>query len=253
MSGNSEDPVDAYWDFVQRVLKSLDLVQVREAGSLIADSLKVGGIIHAFGTGHSSLLAQEIFYRAGGLVAINPILDVRLGFERGATESTEFERSSEAADEIVRLAGFEQRDVGIVISNSGRNALPVEMALRMKAAGMKVVALTSLAYSRASVSRHASGKRLFEIADCVLDNHCPPGDASIEVPGMPAKMGPLSTIVGAAILHGAVIEAARQLAVLGKPPAVLISVNVGTSSVWDLKDQLAPYASRIRYYRPGGL
>ncbi len=252
MSANSLDPLEAYFASARALLQSLDFSAMRQAASLIAVALESGGILQAIGTGHSSLLAQEIFYRAGGLVAVNPILDGRLGFERGATESTEFERSTEAAEELARLAGFEARDAGIVISNSGRNALPVEMALRMKAARMKVIALTSLAHSRASTPRHPSGKCLFEIADCILDNHCPSGDAVVEVPGLPAKMGPLSTIAGAALLHGTLIEAARQLAARGKPPAVLVSANVGTGAVQDLKNLLAPYASRIRYYRPGG-
>jgi uncharacterized phosphosugar-binding protein len=247
-----QDPLEAYFASAKVLLEALDLSAMRQAASLISAALERGGILHVIGTGHSSLLAQEIFYRAGGLVAVNPILDVRLGFERGATESTEFERSFEVASELASSAGFEARDAGIVISNSGRNALPVEMALRMKAAGMKVIALTSLAHSRASASRHPSGKRLFEVADCVLDNHCPPGDASVEIPGLPAKMGPLSTIAGATILHGMLIEAARQLAAQGKPPAVLVSANVGAGAVKDLKNQLAPYSSRIRYYRPGG-
>jgi uncharacterized phosphosugar-binding protein len=252
MLQGAEDPLEAYFASIRALLKSLDLACVRQAAEVIAAALEGGGIVHAFGTGHSSLLAQEIFYRAGGLVAVNPILNVRLGFENGATESTEFERSPEAASELVRSAGFERGDIGIVISNSGRNALPVEMALRMKAAGMKVVALTSLAHSRQVGSRHPSEKRLFEVADLVLDNHCPPGDAAVRIPGLPAAMGPLSTIAGAAILHATLIETARLLVARGKPPAVLVSANMGSGRVEDLRELLAPYARRIRYYQAGG-
>lgn len=206
--------------------------------------------MHAFGTGHSSLLAQELFYRAGGLVAINPILDPRLGFERGAIESTEFERDLNAAGDLAATVGFRSGDAGIVISNSGRNALPVEMALRMKTAGMAVIALTNLEQSKASSSHHPSAKRLFEIADVVLDNHCPPGDAAIEIAGIPHPLGPVSTIVGAAILHAVIIEAASRLAEKNTPPATFVSANTGSVTTEDLRFLTAPFQDRIKYYRP---
>ncbi len=251
MPANETDPVDQYFRAIRTVLDSIDFTQLRAAGTLIAAALDSGGIIHTFGSGHSWLLSQEVFCRAAGLVAINPILDSRLGFEYGALEGTEFERSIEAAEELSKLAGFEANDVGIVISNSGRNALPIEIAMRMKAAGMKVIAMSSMQHSRSVPSRHASGRRLFEIADLILDNHCPPGDASVQLVSLPAPMGPLSTISGAAILHATLIEAARQLAVRGRPPSVFVSANVDDASAGDVKAQIAPYARRIRYYHLG--
>jgi uncharacterized phosphosugar-binding protein len=248
----SLSPSQTYLETAHSVLNRIDTESVRRAAGLIADSIAAGGVVHLFGSGHSSLLAQEVFYRAGGLMAINPILDPRLGFEKGAVESTEFERSLEGAQELSERAGFQGKDAGIVISNSGRNALPVEMALRMKQAGMTVIALTNLDQSRSAEARHPSGKRLFEVADAILDNHCPSGDAAVHIPGIPHAIGPLSTVVGAAILHSVLLEAAANLVGKGISPGVLASANVGNVTPASMRQVLSAYAGRIRYYREGG-
>ena len=245
-------PSQRYLSIAESVLNRIDRDSISRAAEGVAEAIGRGGVVYLFGSGHSSLLAQEVFYRAGGLVAINPLLDPRLGFEKGAVESTEFERSLEGADELAGKAGFQAGDAGIVISNSGRNALPVEMALRMKQAGMKVIALTNLAQSRSAESRHPSGKRLFEAADEILDNHCPAGDAAVRIPEVPHALGPLSTVVGAAILHLVLLDAAAALVRKGITPAVLSSGNVGSVGPSSLRQQVSPYAGRIRYYRNGG-
>lgn len=249
---NTRPSSQVYLSAAHAALDRIDVESLMRAASLIAEAIAGGGIVHLFGSGHSSLLAQEVFYRAGGLIAINPILDPRLGFEGGAVESTEFERSPDGADELTAKAGFQPGDAGIVISNSGRNALPIEMVLRMKGAGLKVIALTNLEQSRSAESRHPSGKRLFEIADELLDNHCPSGDAAVTISGIPHAIGPLSTVVGAAILHSVLIEAAAVLAGKGTMPGVLASANIGNVTPASVRQQLSAYASRIRYYREGG-
>ncbi len=243
---------EQYLNTVLEILCHIDLAEISRAAQIIASALESGGIIHTFGTGHSSLLAQEVFYRAGGLVAVNPVLDSRLGFEHGAVESTEFERQLAAADELEVAAGFRRGDAGIVISNSGRNALPVELVLRMKAAEMTVIALTSVEQSKAASSRHPSGKRLFEVADFTLDNHCPPGDAAISVPGLEHPLGPVSTVAGATILHCVLLDAAEKLAQKGNPPATFVSANLGERSAEELRRLMAPFQDRIRYYRSAG-
>lgn len=242
-------PAMQFFDAIRASLGCVQMKQVCDAAEIVAEALGQGMIVHTFGTGHSSLLAQELFYRAGGLAAVNPILDPRLGFERGAFESTAFERSAEGAGDLARQAGFRAGDAGIVISNSGANPLPIEMALLMKAAGLKVIGLTNVEQSRGSASRHSSGKRLFEIADSVLDNHCPPGDAAIEIEGLPQRLGPLSTIIGASILHAVVLEAAALLAAKGISPATLSSANVPGPSAGNLRTLTDPYRDRIRYFR----
>lgn len=246
------DSAAAYLEAARSALSRVETDQIIESANAVAVSLEAGGIVHLFGTGHSSLLAQEVFYRAGGLVAINPILDPRLGFERGVIESTEFERSMDAARELAGTTSFRNRDIGVVISNSGRNTLPIEMALKMRAAGLRVIALTNLEHSQTLSSRHPSGHRLFEVADFVLDNHCPQGDAAVTVSGIPHAMGPVSTIVGAAILHAMFLQAAEQMAARGKPPETFVSANVGEVSLDFLRALVAPYQDRIPYYRPTG-
>lgn len=243
------ESAEQYLHTVRDILAELELQQILPAAEVVATSLRNGGLIHMFGSGHSLLLAVEVFFRAGGLVAVNPILDQRLQFEGGVIESTEFERTTGAAEELARAAGFRAGDIGVVASNSGRNALPVEIAVRMLSAGMKVIALTNLSQSKSGKSLHKSGKRLFEIADVVLDNHCPSGDAAVSIPGIPARMGPVSTIAGSALLHSVFIEAAAQLASEGKAPDVFESVNVGAGSLDGLRSLVARYQDRIRFYR----
>lgn len=243
------ESAERYLGSVKGVLAELELEQIVAASSLVAASLRNDGLIHVFGAGHSLLLAIEVFFRAGGIAAVNPILDRRLQFDGGVIESTEFERSPDAARELATVAGFRAGDLGIVISNSGRNVLPIEIALEMRRAGMRVIALTNLAQSRAGISMHSSGKRLFEVADAVLDNHCPVGDAAVAIPGIAAPMGPLTTIAGAALLHGALIEAAARLASEGHAPEVFQSVNVGPGELDELCAMVARYEGRIRFYR----
>jgi uncharacterized phosphosugar-binding protein len=242
-------PGERYLNSVHATLEKLELQQVLSAAELVADALQAGRLIHVFGGGHSALLAQEVFYRAGGLVAVRPMLDRRLQFEDGILQSTEFERMPGAALELAVAAEFRSGDVGIVASNSGRNVLPVEMACHMRAAGMKVIALTNLRQSREGKSLHPSGKRLFECADAVLDNHCPIGDAAVTISGIAAAMGPVSTIAGAALLHAVFIQAAAQLVGRGTVPAVFQSANVGDGSLDEVRSLIAPFQDRIKYYR----
>ncbi|TAM82059.1 MAG: SIS domain-containing protein [Acidobacteria bacterium] len=157
MTAYHTDPVEQYLSAARDLLASIGFTQIRSAGVLAATVLGPGGIIHIFGSGYSGLLAQEVFYRGGELVAVNLILDPRLGFGLGALESTAFERGLDAAEELTESAGFEPGDVGIVISNSGRNALPVKIALRMKAAGMAVIVLANLERSRSEPSWQTAG------------------------------------------------------------------------------------------------
>lgn len=242
-------PAREYLEELRRGLARLQERDLAPAAAAIAAALASGGVLHVFGCGHSALLAQEVFFRAGGLVAVNPILDSRLGFEHGALASSRFERGIAAAGELAAQADFRAGDAGLVISNSGRNGLPVELALRMRQAGVKVIALTNVEQSRAAPSRHPSGQRLFEVADVVLDNGVPAGDAAIRVPGISTAMGPASTALGAALLHALLIEAAAQLAAAGRPPAVFPSANVEGVTLDDLRALMAPCALRIRYYR----
>ena len=221
--------------------------EVERAGRLVAEALAAGGIVHTFGTGHSHLIADEAFFRAGGIAAINPILDERLIFLKGALESTRAERESGLAQGLIELEIVRPEDVAIIISNSGRNAAPVEMALEMKARGVKVIAITNLQQSRASAPRHSSGKRLYELADVAVDNCVPVGDALLAVPGLNSRLGPSSTVAGAAVINSIIIEAVAELLRRGEAVPVLPSANVEGTTEETLGQILSRYRGRIKY------
>jgi uncharacterized phosphosugar-binding protein len=241
---------EVYLAEAARALERLSQQQgasIAAAAGAIANALEADGVLHVFGCGHSHLLAEEAFYRAGGLAAVNPILDPRLMFQQGALASTHAERESGYAARILEREDVRAVDVAIVASNSGRNAVPIEMALELRARGVTVIAITSLAHAQAVAARHASGRKLYEIADIVVDTGIAAGDAAITLPGTKLKMGPLSTVVGAALVHAIVIEAAVLLVQRGHDPRVLPSANLDTTSQEDLERALSRYTGRIRY------
>ena len=241
---------ESYVEGLQAVLDRIKREQasnIKSAGQLVAVAISAGGVIHTFGTGHSHLIADEAFFRAGGVAAINPILDERFIFLKGALESTRAERENGLARELIASEDVRTEDAAIIISNSGRNAVPVEMALEMKARGVKLIAITNLEQSRASAPRHSSGKRLFELADVAIDNCGVSGDAFFSLPGLETKIGPSSTVAGAAIINSIIVEAVSELLRRGERVPVLPSANVEGVSEETLKGILAPYKGRIRY------
>lgn len=239
-----------YIDGLRAILERIKHEQagnIGQAGKILADSISNGGIIHAFGTGHSHIIAEEAFFRAGGIAAVNPILDERLIFLKGALESTRAERESGLARSLIERESVKPEDAAIIISNSGRNAAPVEMALEMKERGARVIAITNLEQSRSTVSRRASGEKLYELADVAIDNCVPTGDALLKLDGLNSRTGASSTVAGAAIIHSIIIEALSELIKKGINPPVLQSANVEGTTADTLREVLSRYQSRIRY------
>ncbi len=181
------------------------------AAKLIAGTLERGGVLHVFGSGHSHMLGEELFNRRGGLVPVNPIVD-RVG---GSTENL-------PGYGKVLLEGHDLRpgEVLVVVSTTGVSVLPIEVALEAKARGLKVVAVTSRAYSRKMRQHHPSAKRLYDVADVVLDNLVPRGDTIAVVPGLPQPVGPSSSILGMALVNAVVVEAIALLAQVGFDPPI---------------------------------
>lgn len=249
MNNNIEIYIDGLKEVLDRI-KNGQQENIRRAGHIVAGSLGRGGVIHTFGTGHSHIISEEMFFRAGGIAAVNPILDERLIFLKGALESTRAEREEGLAQKLIAREDVRDTDAAIIISNSGRNAVPVEMALEMKKRGAKVIAITSLEPSRATTARWSGGKKLYEVADLAIDNCVPPGDAFIKLDGLVSKTAASSTVGGAAIVHSIVIAALEELLAAGKPTPVLQSANVAGSSADVLKAALEPYRGRIRYIDP---
>ncbi len=238
-----------YFDSLLEILGQIATRQadvIQQAGSMAADAIAQGGVVHTFGSGHSHMISEEAFFRAGGLAAVNPILDETLIFLHGAVESTRAERRSGFAQTLLALEDVRPVDVAIVISNSGRNAVPIEMALCMKGLGIKVIAITNPQQAATSPSRHASGKYLYEVVDLVIENCIPVGDAVLELPGLSQRMGPSSTVAGAAIINAVMIEAAACLQARGIRVPVISSANVGAGALADIEASLAEWTPRVR-------
>lgn len=245
----AETTFQKYIEALQEILKRIQreqAVPIQEAGILIAQVLSRGGILHTFGTGHSHLIAEEAFFRAGGLVPVNPILDGRLAFLAGALESTRAEREQGYAKSLLLREQIQAGDAAILISNSGSNCAPVEMALEMRVRGVHIVAITNVSQSSQSASRHSSGKRLFELADIVIDTCVPRGDALLALPGLAYPIGASSTIAGSAIVNSVMIETAAELLRQGQKTPVLPSANLPDTTEESLSALLRPYANRIR-------
>ena len=218
-----------------------------EAAKAMTDAVADGGMIYIFGCGHSAALSMEVFYRAGGLMLVQPIFDERVLLHRlPVTETSEWERKEGWAPEVFEESGARPGDVIIVLSTSGRNGAPIDVALSAKAAGLTVIAITSRAYAGSVPSRHSSGKRLHEAADIIIDNHSSPGDAEIALPGLEQKAGPMSTAVGAAILQGLVVETIGSLLERGETPPVFVSANLPGGDEHN-QAALARYRERLRY------
>lgn len=200
--------------------------KVDEAGALVANAIMNKGFVYTFGTGHSHMMAEELFYRAGGLARIYPILEDALMLHNGAIKSTEMERLGGYAELILDRFDCTEKDCLIIASNSGRNAVNIEMVHAAHKKGMKVIALTNLTHSKAQPSRHVSGKKLFELADVVIDNQGCLGDASIAIPEINRNIAATSTSLGAMLLHAVVISAVEQMIEKGHVPEVFSSSNL---------------------------
>jgi len=193
---------------------------ISQLAPVLGRSVADGGVVHTFGSGHSEIVAREIIGRAGGLVCVNGITDPTGGFIEnlpgyGTALAGRYDRQYQL------LAG----EVVIVISNSGKNGAPIDVARYARQKGLKVIALTSLAMSRVTPSQHPDGKRLFEVADHVLDNGGVPGDAIVEV-AEGVHAGPTSTLLGCSVLNWLMLATVDWLRANGHPPPLLRSQNL---------------------------
>jgi uncharacterized phosphosugar-binding protein len=221
---------------------------IQKAADLFVRALTRGGVIHAFGSGHSEAVAMEIAGRAGGLVPTNRLAlrDIVLygGAPREALDRYDLERDPAVARTILDLAPVEPGDLFVVISNSGVNGVVVELASLVKERGHDLVAITSLAHTGAVASRHPSGRKLADLADVVLDNRAPYGDAVLPLPGGGAA-GAVSTITSALLAQLVVARTVRDLLDAGEMPPVYLSANVPGGDEHNLRLE-ARYAGRLR-------
>lgn len=246
----SELSADAYLRVVTESVERVSASQragVAEAADLIVAALRAGGVVHAFGSGHSEAFAMEIAGRAGGLVPTNRIALrdlVIFGGEPPSVLGPMLERDPTVAQRLYELAPVRPEDVFVFASNSGVNGSIVELATLVKERGHGLVAVTSLAHSAGVESRHPSGRKLADIADVVLDNGAPYGDAVLELPGGTAT-GAVSTITSALLAQMVVAEVVRTLLEAGQTPPLYRSVNVVGGDEHN-RELEARYAGRIR-------
>ncbi len=239
--------------YIPTVLKLLQETYERQqetlatAATWIADALQEDHLVYVFGASHSGIITEELVYRAGGLVPISPIFIPGLTCDvRPITLTSSLERLDGYALRAMQEIPIVEGDVLIVHSVSGRNAAPVEVALYGKQKGAKVIGLTSLDYSQSVSSRSQTGLRLFEIADLVIDNGAPKGDAIVQLEGFAQPVAPVSTVLGAALINAVIAEACAILHERGQTPPVFMSANLEGGDAHNAR-LMARYRGRVLY------
>lgn len=228
MSDATPSPGLEYLATAQRLIARLateEWPQLSAAADALVEALAAGRTVHAFGTGHSHMLAEELFYRAGGLVRVSPILFEGLMLHSSAWLSTSLERLPGLADALLDDHQIAPGDVVFVASNSGSNIVTSELVSGMQKRGATVIALTSIAHASSSEARSTGLPKLHELADIVIDNGGVVGDAAVSIEGFDQRVAPTSTVVGAAALNAIVAETVARLVARGIVPEVYTSSN----------------------------
>ncbi len=202
---------------------------IQQTADWFAASILAGRMVHLFGAGHSRILVEEMWPRYGSFPGFHPIVELSLTFHNGVVgangqrQAMFLENTPGLAARILRNFVLSRADSALVVSSSGCNTVPIEMAEGFRQWGMKVVALVSRHHAAASTSRHPQGHKLPDCADLVLDTGAPAGDAMVDVPGLETPVSPGSTVGGCLVVNALKAEVARRLAAAGSPPKVLTS------------------------------
>jgi len=240
--------------YISEIIKLLQKIAEEEeeainnAANMMADAIQNGQRIFAFGCTHSSITVQDIIYRAGGLMLVNPVyapglssLDVHPN-----TITSAIERLQGYAEVVLDNHPIQKGDVLIVVSVSGRNAVPIEMAKIAKERGIKVIGITSQKYTGEVESRHPSGKKMYEFADIVLDNKVEKGDAVLSAEGVPTRFTPASGITSIAVLQSLTTATIEELLSRGFTPPIFIAANVDGGAEHNQR-MLEKFRDRIFY------
>ena len=200
---------------------------IRTVADVFAKTILAGRMVHVFASGHSRIMVEEMWPRYGSFPGFNPIVELSLTFHNlvvganGQRQAMFLENVSGLAERILRNFDITPIDSALVISSSGCNTVPIEMASLFRERGVKVAALISRAHADASTSNHASGKKLHDFADYVLDTGAPAGDAMVKIDGLDTPVSPASTIGGCMVINALKAEIADRLTRAGQPPKVL--------------------------------
>lgn len=218
-----------YFDEVLKILDEIETTQaeqIQRAGEIVADCIAKDGLLHTFGAGHSHLLAEDVFFRAGTLVPIHAIFEPSMAGHMHATKSTYMEKVEGAGEIILDYHRVAPPDALLVISNSGNNAAPIEVAMGAQERGVEVIAVLSRQYMDSLEPRHSSGQKLADFADVVIDNCGRVGDVCVHYNGLEPGVGPTSTVAGAFIINAVLAQAVENLLRRGISPPVFWSGNL---------------------------
>jgi uncharacterized phosphosugar-binding protein len=219
-------------DYLQKCRQLVDIVEtqlpeINRAADWFAQTILAGRMVHLFGSGHSRILVEEMWPRYGSFPGFNPIVELSLTFHNlvvganGQRQAMFLENVSGLAERILRNFALRPSDSALVVSSSGCNVVPIEIAAGFQKRGVKVVAIVTRRHSEAGVSRHPEGKKLQDFADLVLDTGAPAGDAMVRVPGLDTPVSPGSTVGGCLLVNAIKAETAARLVAAGHPPIVL--------------------------------
>ena len=232
---------------IYTLLEKLENTQeqtIDQVAEVCAETIAGGGLLYFFGTGHSHMIAEEPFFRAGGLACVYPILETDLMLHEGASKSSGYERLEGLGNLVVANSGLGKGDVLFIASNSGRNCAVIDAALEAKKRGAVTVAITSLNHTTNVASRHSGGKNLYQVCDYVLDNGGEVGDASVELAGMGQKIAPTSTVMDVTLVNLILVNTVERLLEKGIRPPVFMSANTDAGDEAN-KTVLEQYKGRI--------
>jgi uncharacterized phosphosugar-binding protein len=233
---------------ILKVVKEKESGVIQEAIDLMTEANLNKQSVFIFGASHAGILMEEMYYRAGGMMTINPIFGREVMLDRSPiTFTSQMERLEGYGTSLASTVDFKENDVLILHSVSGRNPIIIDIAIAAREKGVKLIGLTNVSYSKSVTSRHSSGKRLFEVVDIVIDNHGDIGDACCDIKGIEQKVGASSTVVGASILNTIIVETCQKLVDSGvKYPPIFYSANLdgGDQLNQDLYEQ---YKESIHY------
>ena len=237
--------IEKYYEQIVHILgqiKDTQAGKMKAAAAMVADVIKADGIIYVFGCGHSHLIGLDCFYRAGGLANVSAVLDTDLMLHNGAAKSSVMEKLSGIAECILERYCMKEKDLLIVVSTSGKNAVPVEMAQTASKRGIKNISVVSSAY----FGDKKENPLLWECSDMYIDNCVPHGDAVMEITGSEAKMGSVSTAASSFILQSILMEGAELAAKEGAGVPVYMSGNVEGGAEYN-KALISEYLPRIKH------